>query len=221
MVLFIRARQVWSDRQMYGYSVYRADRLRSHLVRWGLVGTAAFTGGAVLYFWGQALPADHPEIPMPDIETQPAPAAELLPMELYIPSLGVHTNIIEAPFVGRQWDISQLDEEVAHLEGTASPGEQNNVVLAGHVTILGAGWGPFQELDSLSAGDRVFVEWGDTLYIYEVSEQRLVTPGDTRPVFPTGDARLTLITCANWDEAVDTYTHRVIVIARLVAVESV
>lgn len=219
VVVFIRAKQIWSYRQMYGYTVYKADRLRSNLARLGLVGTAVFAGGAVFYLWGQAQPTNQPVISPLSLETSPDTTAEPLPMELYIPSIGLHTAIIEAPFAGREWDISRLAGEVAHLQGTAYPDQQNNMVLAGHVTIPNAGWGPFQGLESLALGDRVFVGWGSVLYTYEIIEQQVVTPNNVEMTFPTGDARLTLITCANWDETVETYTHRTIVIAQLIAVE--
>ena len=123
--------------------------------------------------------------------------------------------MIEAPFVARQWDISRLKDEVAHLAGTAYPGEPGNAVLAGHITIPGAGWGPFQELETLQPGDRIFIERGGAEYVYVVSEKKVVEPEAVEVAYPTPDTRLTLITCTGWDALFQAYSQRIVVVALL------
>jgi LPXTG-site transpeptidase (sortase) family protein len=209
-VFLVRARQVWNHRRAFGYSVYSAYTLRQRLVRLSLIalGALAVVGGGYLWLRGGQPTSDGGSAAaLPAIDQQPA--------RLFIPRLAVEAEIIEAPFVARQWDISQLRGEVAHLAGTAFPGDPGNAVLAGHITIPGAGWGPFQELDTLAGGDRVFIERGDATYVYEVFENRVVAPNAVEVAFPTEDDRLTLITCTDWDATLESYAARIVVVARL------
>jgi sortase A len=134
---------------------------------------------------------------------------------LLIPRLAVETNMIEVPYVGQQWDISRLRGEAAHLEGTAYPGEPGNIVLAGHITIPDAGWGPFKDLHTLTPGDRVFIEQGAATYVYVVSEVKEIDPTDVQVAYPTTDNRLTLITCTGWSDILEDYTQRVVVVAEM------
>lgn len=212
VLLLIRAGQVWRYRETLGYGVYAADALRKRLMRWGWGAMAATVFVGAGYIWQITHIAFLPAPESIDVqEVDP-----LAGMRLQIPRLGITTEIIEAPFVARQWDISRLRGEVAHLAGTAYPGQPGNAVLAGHITIPGAGWGPFQELEILQPGDRVFIEQGGQMFIYEVTENLVVDPGDVHLAFPTEDTRLTLVTCSAWDDALETYTKRIVVIALLV-----
>ena len=103
-----------------------------------------------------------------------------------------------------------------YFEGWYYPGQPGNAVLAGHVTIPDAGWGPFKDLETLQAGDRIFFEDGDKVYMYEVTDQMFVEPTDVWVAYPTDDTRLTLITCAGWSDEVEEYTQRIVVVAMLV-----
>jgi len=210
VVFLIRAQQVWNRRRDFGYSVYSAYTLRRRLVQLSLValGTLGIVTSASIWLTRPNAPAAT-EQAAPIAQPTPEPA------RLFIPRLAVEAEVIEAPFVARQWDISQLRGEVAHLAGTAYPGDPGNAVLAGHITIPGAGWGPFQELNTLAEGDRVFIERGGRRFVYEVFDNQVVPPDAVRVVFPTEDDRLTLITCTGWDEGLDTYSARIVVVARL------
>lgn len=211
VLLLIRAGQVWQHRQAFGYSVYTADSLRKRLVRWSMAGVLLTLGIGLAYL---LLPRQSFSLPVADVA--PTAVNPLEGMRLVIPKLAVEAPLIEAPFVAQQWDISRLTNEVAHLAGTAYPGQPGNAVLAGHITVPGGGWGPFQELDRLEAGDRVFIEQGRLTWVYEVTERRIVEPGDVQVAFPTEDTRLTLLTCAGWSDILDSYAQRIVVIARLV-----
>lgn len=215
-VLFaIRARQMWTHRAAFGYNVYTADQMRRRLGRWALaaLGAVVLVGGiwivsSLLVGPGSAGQAETGEV-VPDITQIPN-------TKLIIPRLAVEADMIEAPIVAQQWDVSRLTNQVAHLERTAYPGQPGNAVLAGHVTIPDAGWGPFRDLETLQAGDRIFFEDGDNVYMYEVTDQLFVQPTDVWVAYPTDDTRLTLITCAGWSDEVEEYTQRIVVVAMLV-----
>jgi sortase A len=111
----------------------------------------------------------------------------------------------------------QLAEGPGHYAGTAMPGEQGNVALAGHRVGKGS---PFLELDSLEPGDPIVVETRDTWFVYRVlgdpesgdftgdpsgiPGMQIVGPGDIEVISPTPNATagapasgayLTLTTC--------------------------
>jgi LPXTG-site transpeptidase (sortase) family protein len=214
-VLFlIRSRQVWRYRRGLGYTVYDADRLRRNLARWAVMALLLVIGVAGVYVWQVAFqgPALFGPIIAAQTEATPVPAIRLL-----IPRLGVEAPMIEAPIVARRWDISLLTDEVAHLAGTAYPGDPGNAVLAGHVTIPDAGWGPFKDLETLQPGDHLFVERQGQTFVYEVVGGEVVAADAVEVTFPTEGYRLTLITCTGWDDDTVTYAQRIVIYAELIA----
>ncbi len=208
VIFFIRSRQVWAGRRAYGYTVYAADQARRRLIRLSLAGVGAVGLVAGIWWWSSREPAADGEPPPAVAEVREIPDTVLL-----IPRLAITVNMVEAPVVAQQWDISRLRGEVAHLEGTAYPGEPGNTVLAGHITIPDAGWGPFKDLHTLEPGDRLFIERGTETFVYVVREQLIVAPTDVHVAFPTPHKQLTLITCAEWNDTLETYALRVVVIA--------
>lgn len=209
LILLLRARQVWSNRRAFGYDVYTADLMRKRLMRWSLVGVVGI-GLVVLGYrqWLRQQPSDEPEVVSVVDED-----GQVVETRLLIPRLAVDTVMIEAPLVGNHWDIAQLTEQVAHLGGTAYPGSPGNTVLAGHVTIPDAGWGPFKDLEALRPGDRVFIERGDETFIYVVQESKRISPTNVQVAFPSDDERLTLLTCSGWSDELDDYEERYAVVA--------
>jgi sortase A len=113
------------------------------------------------------------------------------------------------------WGIDQLTAEVGHLQGTASPGDTNNVALAGHVTLARGGDGPFKNLAQLKRGDEVWVYVGEEAYRYLIEYVRVVSPDDVQVAFPTTRPVLTLITCANWNRDRRVYDDRVVAVGSL------
>lgn len=147
-------------------------------------------------------------------ESEAAPAAT----RLVIPALRVNAPVVEVPLANGTWDVSGLTYEVAHLGGTANPGENGNLALTGHIT-LRRGSGPFLHLEALQPGDLAIVYAEDQAYMYRVVNKRHVGPTDVSVTFPTSEPILTLITCTNWDAENRTYTERVAVIAELIGQE--
>jgi len=84
-----------------------------------------------------------------------------------------------------------------HDPGTAPPGRDGDVAVAGHRTTYGA---PFLHLDSLRCRDRVLLtDRRGRLFTDEVARQRVVAPTDVwvigeHPLGTVGPA-LTLMTC--------------------------
>ena len=106
---------------------------------------------------------------------------------------------------------------VGHYAGSASPGAGGNFALAGHRTTHGR---PFHDVDRLVKGDRILVETAEEVFVYEVSERRIVRPSDVAVVGPVPgspgeaptQAMLTLTSCHPRYSA----TERFVVHARLV-----
>jgi len=129
---------------------------------------------------------------------------------------GVATAILHIPSFGRHWSVPVLEGSsdevlaagVGHLDDTAEPGQEGNVVLAGHRVTHGE---PFARIRDLRPGDVVRIETRTTTYTYvlDTSGRDLDVPFtdgwvlDARPHNPhggTGPADfprlLTLVTCA-------------------------
>ena len=135
---------------------------------------------------------------------------------IVIPALGVDAPVVVIPIRDGTWDVEQITHEVGHLQGTASPGESSNVVMAGHITLTAGGYGPFRGLAQLQPGDEVLVYIGDKeVYVYKVDSVKTVEATDVEVAYPTTEPILTLITCVNWDPVQGHYNDRLIVIAHL------
>jgi sortase A len=78
---------------------------------------------------------------------------------------------------------------LAHLDGTALPGERGNCVLAGHRNT----WASF--LERLRVGDELQVETRAGRLSYRVHRLSIVRKEAVEVLEPSGDERLTFITC--------------------------
>jgi LPXTG-site transpeptidase (sortase) family protein len=134
---------------------------------------------------------------------------------LVIPSLGVDAPVVLVQVRDGTWDISQITQEVGHLQGTASPGDPSNVVLAGHITLEQGGYGPFKSLAQIKTGETAIVYVGEKQYTYVIRSLDIVTPDNVEIAYPTSEPVLTLITCANWDKAAQRYKDRVVAVGYL------
>lgn len=115
-----------------------------------------------------------------------------------------------------EWNVPK-DAAGWHMN-SALPGQGDNVVLSGHHNIEGK---VFRHIKNLNPGDTIVLYVGSASYVYRVSEKYLLKesgmPLDVREknarwMLPTGDERLTLITC--WPYGWPGNSHRVVVIAR-------
>jgi sortase A len=135
---------------------------------------------------------------------------------LVIQALGLDVPVVLSPIVSQTWQVSQLGKDfVGHLEGTASPGDPSNVVLAGHVTLEHNVYGPFAALGRLQPGDEIVVYVSKQPYTYVVDKLQMVNRTDVQVAYPTQTARLTLITCVDWSNELKAYQRRLIVVSHL------
>ena len=132
---------------------------------------------------------------------------------LHIPRLGADYERVVIEGTAEE----QLRQGPGHYVGTALPGEQGNLAIAGHRVGKGS---PFLELDLMRPGDPVVVETADSWFVYRVlgdpatgdlradpsgiPGQEIVRPQDIEVISPTPGAPpgaaptgayLTLTTC--------------------------
>lgn len=103
----------------------------------------------------------------------------------------------------------QLRQGVGHVESSVLPGENDNLVLAGHRETS------FRKLDKLIIGDLILIETELGEFTYEVDNTRIVEDDDTTVIISTGYASLTLITCYPFDY-IGSAPQRFIVTATLI-----
>ena len=145
------------------------------------------------------------QIAQPDISPQ-----------LIIPSLRVREAITDVPIREGEWDISQLQQQIGHLETTGQyPGDDYAMTFVGHVAEPTTGNGPFSHLTQLRHGDTIVYRFGDTDYTYVIERLNWVPPSAVQMLYqPEGD-KIILVTCSSWNVVEQDYTQRFIVQARL------
>lgn len=156
----------------------------------------------------------------------PASAAELpdgsitdsASVSMYIPKINLQAPVVydEPSYLESDVQLA-LRRGVVHYGTTALPGQAGNIVVLGHSS--GQAWTPgeykfvFTLLDKLETGDRIFVDYEGTRYIYRVKGIKTVSPSDLSVVQPTREPQLTLITCT----PVGTDKYRLVITATQVS----
>lgn len=103
--------------------------------------------------------------------------------EMRIPRLGLSTMIVQGD------SPANLQRAVGHLADSALPGQDGNVVLAGHRDTF------FRPLQQVRAGDSIIVRSRTADYEYRVDSLAVVAADAVEVLEPTGSRTLTLITC--------------------------
>jgi len=146
---------------------------------------------------------------LPPPTNTPLPAISIsdsVPVRIVIPSIKVDSVIKEVELQVDTWQVA--DYAVGHHESSARPGQQGNVVMAGHRDIRGS---VFRNLDKLKPKDVILVYTKTKVYRYIVSDSHIVKPSAVGVMSQTSDYRLTLITCT----PIGIASHRIIVVAQL------
>jgi sortase A len=111
------------------------------------------------------------------------PATGSMLGRIEIPRLGV-SAVVRAGS-----DARTLHLAVGHIPGTALPGEEGNVGLAGHRDTF------FKRLRDIDTGDIIRVVMPDGVFEYAVERTTIVMPADVWVLDPTAEPALTLVTC--------------------------
>ncbi len=126
----------------------------------------------------------------PTSVTPPAFVTEIHPGDpvarLEIAKIGVDKIVVAGT------DTADLRKGPGHYPNTPLPGQLGNAAIAGHRTTFGA---PFYRINELVAGDEIKVTTLEGVFIYRVTEQRVVAPTDVSVIANTTDAELTLTSC--------------------------
>jgi sortase A len=128
---------------------------------------------------------------------------------LYIPVLHMHWVVVEG--VG----LDDIQYAPGHYPGTALPGQIGNFSVAGH-RIPSIFW----DLQKLTPGQIIVVETRDDWYVYQVTQNEVVTPHSVEVVAATPDhigvapteAMMTLTTCnPKWNDYQRMAVHAVLI----------
>ncbi|MFC1729806.1 sortase [candidate division KSB1 bacterium] len=128
---------------------------------------------------------------------------------LVIPKLGKSVPLVNMSaehIEGENWNEleKQIQEGlrggVVHYPGTAKPGQNGNVFLTGHSSYYVWDKGEFKDvfatLSKLEVGDRYYVYYDQSKYIYEVNEKKEVKPSNVDVLYQPNDEKIsTLMTC--------------------------
>jgi sortase A len=169
-------------------------------------------------------PTPLPPTPTPGPTSTPLPKAEKPPTRIVAPSIDLDAKIKpmgweQIEFKGKMYTKWVVPENAAGWhENSSLPGFGENVVLSGHHNIKGK---VFRYVVDLEPGDEITLYADGAPYVYTVMEKYILKeagmPHDVRKanaqwIMPTGDERLTLVTC--WPYEWPGNTHRVVVVAR-------
>ena len=146
-------------------------------------------------------------------KTLTSPETPLEVNRLVIPKMGLDAQVVEVDLDGGKWDLSSILHDVARLVQSPGQAVNNNVVLAGHVTLWSGEDGPFRWLHKLQMGDQVVIYDQGVPYTYAVKSLKAVKPSDVSVVSPTSETTLTLLTCTKWSKELRRYTMRLVVVA--------
>jgi sortase A len=144
---------------------------------------------------------------VPQVRTQTHIENGAIVGRLAIPRLHVRAIV-------REGDSDRtLSIAAGHIPGTAFPGHQGNVGIAGHRD------GLFRGLKGIAANDKITLETPQADYVYSVESTQIVKPERIDVLNPGSARELTLVTCYPF-EYVGSAPDRFIVKARLVSQEA-
>jgi sortase A len=102
---------------------------------------------------------------------------------LRIPKVHIEVPVLEGT------DDLTLNRGVGHVAGSANPGENGNMAIAGHRD------GFFRGLKDVGLGDTIELETPKATETYIIDRITIVDPSDVSVLKPRGRGSLTLVTC--------------------------
>jgi LPXTG-site transpeptidase (sortase) family protein len=160
------------------------------------IAIATATATVPAAFVGSGLEGGARSLPTETPTAVPSPTATPIPVfpaqRIVAPTIGLDTKIVESRIVNGEWQVPKF--VAGHLEGTALPFQNGNVVLSGHVQSISSG-NVFAKIGRLQVGDSVRLYTQAAIIEYSVSRIEVVPNDDMAVIQPTGQERLTLITC--------------------------
>lgn len=151
----------------------------------------------------------------PWTQNQKFPPLATINNHLVIPKIGV-----DAPIewnIPNEQTLDALEKGVAHYQDTALPGEIGNVFITGHSSYYLWAGGSYKQifalLDKLEAGDRIYLNYQNKVFAYEVTGKKVVKPEDLSVLNQGNQRTLTLMTCV----PVGTNLNRLVVSAKQIA----
>ena len=129
-------------------------------------------------------------VTLPNPEDPPADPNAAVPVvavgTIEIPKLGVTKSMYEGI------TLTTLNHGPGHWPGTAMPGHQGNVVIAGHRVSHDK---PFRNIDQLVPGDQVILTTDEGRFVYQVTGTDIVYPDALWIIDQTADYTATLFAC--------------------------
>jgi LPXTG-site transpeptidase (sortase) family protein len=117
--------------------------------------------------------------------------------QLFIPKID-----IEAPVI---WNVPDnetlpiLKNGVAHYLNTALPGQAGNIFISGHSSNYWWEKGDYNQifvlLDKLEIGDKIYINYGNRIHKYMVTDKKVVNPKNLDVLKQTQNRTLSLMTC--------------------------
>lgn len=151
----------------------------------------AFLSGVILtliglygfYYSRAILSFSKSPVALQDVHTQPNPK------RIIIKDIKIDLDITEGRIVSGIWEIS--DKNATHLNISANPGENGNVIIYGHNKKV-----IFGSLPYLRVGSTVEIVTDDQKsHLYKVTKKETVKPDNVSFIQPTDHEALTIYTC--------------------------
>lgn len=160
-----------------------------------LIGLAALAYYAVVWIQSNLYQAREARRFAEELRLKHIPAAPHVVPQLVIPQDGGLLGRIEIPRIGvsvmvvEGVDDGDLKRAVGHIPGTALPGEDGNVGIAGHRDTF------FRPLRSIRRNDTITLSTLQGTYRYRVISTNVVDADNVQVLYPDGRDTLTLVTC--------------------------
>ena len=140
-------------------------------------------------------------------------------MVLKLPTLNVELPIVGVPKTEDGWDVSWLSDQAGYLSNTAYPTWAGNTVLTAHVWTANNQPGPFIGIRHMKYGDPFTIEAFGKTFVYEVRQNQVIKASDIDKVMQHEENDwVTLVTCEDYHDDSNIYSHRRVVRGTLVNV---